>query len=40
VTSPGGTSAAGLQALERNGVRAAIAEAVVAAHERSRALGG
>jgi pyrroline-5-carboxylate reductase len=40
VTSPGGTSAAGLQALERNGVRAAIAEAIVAAHERSRALGG
>lgn len=40
VTSPGGTSAAGLQALERAGVRAAIADAVVAAHERSRALGG
>jgi pyrroline-5-carboxylate reductase len=40
VTSPGGTSAAGLQALERSGVRAAIADAVVAAHERSRALGG
>jgi pyrroline-5-carboxylate reductase len=40
VTSPGGTSAAGLQELERAGVRAAIADAIVAAHERSRALGG
>lgn len=39
VTSPGGTTAAGLFALERNGVRAAFLEAVVAATERSRALG-
>jgi pyrroline-5-carboxylate reductase len=40
VTSPGGTTAAGLQAMERAGVRAAIGDAVVAALERSRALGG
>jgi pyrroline-5-carboxylate reductase len=39
VTSPGGTTAAGLRALERGGVRAAILEAVVAATERSRQLG-
>ncbi len=40
VASPAGTTAAGLQVLERTGVRAAIADAVVAAYERSRALGG
>jgi pyrroline-5-carboxylate reductase len=40
VTSAGGTTAAGLQAMERAGVRAAIGDAVVAALERSRALGG
>jgi pyrroline-5-carboxylate reductase len=40
VTSPGGTTAAGLQVLERQGVRAAIGDAIVAAYERSRALGG
>ncbi|MHB8577874.1 MAG: pyrroline-5-carboxylate reductase [Dehalococcoidia bacterium] len=40
VTSPGGTSAAGLLALERSGMRAAMVDAVVAALERSRALGG
>jgi pyrroline-5-carboxylate reductase len=40
VTSAGGTTAAGLQALERAGVRAALTDAVVAAHERSKALGG
>jgi pyrroline-5-carboxylate reductase len=40
VTSPGGTTAAGLQVLERAGVRGAIADAIVAACERSRALGG
>jgi len=40
VTSPGGTTAAGLFQLERAGVRAAIVEAVIAALEKSRALGG
>jgi pyrroline-5-carboxylate reductase len=39
VTSPGGTTAAGLRELERNGVRSAILEAVQAAAERSRELG-
>jgi pyrroline-5-carboxylate reductase len=39
VTSPGGTTAAGLRVLEDRGVRAALLEAVTAATERSRELG-
>jgi pyrroline-5-carboxylate reductase len=39
VTSPGGTTAAGVRALEAGGVRSAVLEAVVAAAERSRQLG-
>ena len=39
VTSPGGTTAAGLQVLESAGVRAALLQAVAAAAERSRELG-
>lgn len=39
VTSPGGTTAAGLRELERGGVRAALAAAVEAAKNRSEQLG-
>ncbi len=39
VTSPGGTTAAGLSQLEAGALRAAVDRAVVAAFERSRALG-
>ena len=39
VTSPGGTTAAGLRELESHGLRAAILDAVSAATKRSRELG-
>jgi pyrroline-5-carboxylate reductase len=38
VTSPGGTTAAGLRALESHGVRAALLDAVDAAAARSAEL--
>ena len=39
VTSPGGTTAAGLHVLERAGIRAAFLDAVLAASARSKELG-
>jgi pyrroline-5-carboxylate reductase len=39
VTSPGGTTAAGLRVLEERAVRAALIDAVQAATQRSRELG-
>ena len=40
VTSPGGTTAAGLAVLEERGIRSALISAVKRAAERSRELGG
>jgi pyrroline-5-carboxylate reductase len=39
VVSPGGTTAEGVLALERGGVRAALIEAIIAGYEKSKALG-
>ena len=39
VTSPGGTTAAGLRELERGGLRSMVADAVLAAKKRSEQLG-
>jgi pyrroline-5-carboxylate reductase len=39
VTSPGGTTAAGLYELEKAGLRAILADAIFAAYHRSQALG-
>ena len=39
VTTPGGTTAAGLHALESGGLRATITEAILAATERAKELG-
>jgi pyrroline-5-carboxylate reductase len=40
VTSPGGTTAEALYVLERSGLRGTMTEAVIAAYEKSRSLGG
>jgi len=40
VTSPGGTTAEGLLCLEEGGVRAILAQAVIAAYEKAQLLGG
>lgn len=39
VTSPGGTTAEGLRAMEQQGVRAGVMEAISAAYRRTRELG-
>ena len=39
VTTPGGTTAAGLHALERGGLRATVADAILAATARAKELG-
>ena len=39
VTTPGGTTAAGLHALEKGGLRATLAEAIIAATDRAKQLG-
>ncbi len=39
VTSPGGTTAAGLYAMEKHGLRVALTEGVLAAYQRSQSLG-
>ena len=39
VTSPGGTTAEALLAFEKSGFRASVLQAVIAAYEKSRALG-
>ncbi len=39
VSSPGGTTVEGLRALETGGLRAAVMDAVIAAFEKSKALG-
>jgi len=40
VTSRGGTTAEGLRELEEGGLRALLARAVIASHERAKVLGG
>jgi len=40
VTSPGGTTTEGLLALEEAGIRAAFTDAVEAAYEKAKQLGG
>lgn len=40
VTSPGGTTAEGLLCLEKGGIRAILAQAIIAAYEKAQRLGG
>jgi pyrroline-5-carboxylate reductase len=40
VTSPGGTTIAAIRELEKHGVRAAVIDAIEAARDRGRELGG